>query len=109
MTASTPEAVTADREKPVPAAARIAFRLTVALTALTIIAVVIADLLVSDSYWGAFVVGYVGAPFLLLGWLASACAGTFGLIRSVRIRSTKGVWMSISPFSPFILYAVTHL
>jgi hypothetical protein len=111
MTASTPEAVTAaDKEKKtVPAAARIAFRLTLALAALTIIAVVVADLVVGDSYWGAFAVGYVRAPFLLLGWLASACAGTVGLIRSVRVRSTKGIWMSITPFSPIILYAVTHL
>lgn len=110
MTASTPEAVTAAKDKKsAPAAARIAFWLTVSLTALAIVAVAIADLVVGDTYWGAFAVGYFGAPALLLGWLASACAGTVGLIRSVRIRSTKGVWLSITPFSPFVLYAVTHL
>jgi hypothetical protein len=88
---------------PAPAAARVAFWTTVTIVGLTTVGVVVVSILTGDTYWGAFAAGAFGGLLILLTWLVAACAGAIGLVHSIRRHSTRGVWMSVSPYVPILI------
>jgi hypothetical protein len=86
-----------------PAAAKVAWWLTVAIGAALVIAVLIATSLTGSGYWGGFVVGYFGAIPGILAWILAAGAGAVGFVQSLSRHSRRGLWMSMAPYVPVVV------
>ena len=81
-----------------PTAAKVALWLMVAIIVASALALFISTIVIGDSYWGAFVVGYFGLVPGLIAWTFAAGAGAIGFVQSIQRRSRRGLWMSLAPY-----------
>jgi hypothetical protein len=92
-----------------PTAAKIALWLMVAIVVAFVLAIFISTIVMGDSYWGAFVVGYFGLVPGLIAWTFAAGAGAIGFVQSIRRHSGRGLWMSLAPYVVvFGIVILTH-
>lgn len=101
-------AADAESEKrAVPRAAKVAFRVTVASAALTLLLIVV--MLAGQESDSSFVAFIVFGLVLILGSLVAAVTGVVGLLESVRTGSRKGMVMSAVPLMTVLVLIVVRV